>query len=163
VFTELGGNEIRLSSAIAMTSGIVLNQFGFFRGFEEAVKDIFRLDLFSIRTQMLENLLVEGIFGPDAQEGSTVTTLSRYLDNTTLFLGKYLNDDIFIEAMVGLRVRNMNLEEEYRREEFVVDTEISLEWKTPLALLEFSFMPDMTDLFGKPPIFSLALSWGFSF
>jgi translocation and assembly module TamB len=163
VITDLGGEEIRLSSAIAMTGGIVLNQFGFFRSFEEAVKDIFRLDLFSIRTQMLENLLVESIFGPEAQEGTTVTTLSRYLDNTTLFLGKYLSDDIFIEAMVGLRVRNMNLEEESLREEFVVDTEISLEWKTPLALLEFSFMPNMTDLFGKPPIFSLALSWGFSF
>jgi hypothetical protein len=44
-----------------------------------------------------------------------------------------------------------------------VDTEITLEWKTPLALLEFSFMPDMTDLFGAPPALSLALSWGFSF
>ena len=107
VITQLGGDEIRLSSAIAMTGGIVLNQFGFFRSFEEAVKDIFRLDLFSIRTQMLENLLVEGIFGPDAQEGSTVTTLSRYLDNTTLFLGKYLNDDIFIEAILVSRCRGV--------------------------------------------------------
>jgi hypothetical protein len=65
--------------------------------------------------------------------------------------------------MVGLCLKETPGEEIYVNEEFQVDTEVSVEWKTPLALLELSFMPDETDLFGEPPILSLALSWGFSF
>jgi hypothetical protein len=136
------------------------------KSIEYAIRDVFNLDLFSIRTQMLENLLAERIFGSAAGtvEGEQeVSSLGRYLDNTTLFLGKYLSEDIFLEAMVGLRLKETGDKDVYTKEEFEVDTEITLEWKTPLALLEFSFMPDMTDLFGAPPALSLALSWGFSF
>ena len=166
VIAELGGEALNLSSAIALTSGIVFNQFGLMKSFEDAIRDVFNLDLFSIRTQMLENLLAERIFGRVTGAGEReqeVSSLGRYLDNTTLFLGKYLSEDIFLEAMVGLRLKETGDEAVYTKEEFEVDTEITLEWKTPLALLEFSFMPDMTDLFGTPPALSLALSWGFSF
>jgi hypothetical protein len=166
VITELGGEAINLSQALALTSGIVFNQFGLMKSIEDAIRDVFNLDLFSIRTQMLENLLAERIFGSAAGTGEgeqEVSSLGRYLDNTTLFLGKYLSEDIFLEAMVGLRLKETGDKDVYTKEEFEVDTEITLEWKTPLALLEFSFMPDMTDLFGAPPALSLALSWGFSF
>jgi translocation and assembly module TamB len=163
--TELGGEDMRVSSALVHTGGYIFSQLRFMRSFEAKIKQLFNLDLFSIRTQMIENLLLAGVFreGMGPQYSDRNTNFGRYLDNTTVFLGKYLNEDIFLEAMVSLRVNDPTYEENYSDEGFTIDTEISVEWKTPLALLELTFMPNLQDLFGKPPGVRLALSWGFSF
>ncbi len=164
IITQMGGEEISLGATLALTGNIFLKQLGLMASIENTIRDILRLDLFSIRSQMLENLLSDRFFAAENLEASEeVISLGRYLDNTTLFLGKYLSEDIFLEAMLGLRLKQTEEELLYSDEEFEIDTEISVEWKTPLALLEFSFMPDVTDLFGAPPAVSLALSWGFSF
>jgi translocation and assembly module TamB len=164
IMTQIGGEQIDLGATLALTGNIFLKQLGIMASIENTMKEILRLDLFSIRSQMLENLLTDRFFAKNVtEERGEAATLGRYLDNTTLFLGKYLSEDIFLEAMLGLRLKQSEGEILYTNEEFVIDTEVSLEWKTPLALLEFSFMPDMTDLFGTPPAISLALSWGFSF
>lgn len=163
--TELGGENMGVSSALVHTGGYIFSQLRFMRSFEAKIKELLNLDLFSIRTQMIENLLLAGVFGENVgpQYDDPNTNFGRYLDNTTVFLGKYLSEDIFLEAMVSLRVNDPTYEENYADEGFTIDTEISVEWKTPLALLELTFLPNVQDLFGKPPGVRLALSWGFSF
>jgi hypothetical protein len=65
--------------------------------------------------------------------------------------------------MVSLRLKDLSSTDYYQGEEFTIDTEISLEWNTPLALLELTLLPNIQNFMQDPLGFKLALSWGFSF
>jgi translocation and assembly module TamB len=164
LMAQLGGETIDLSKALIFTGDFFLTQFGLIKSFENAVKDIFSLDLFTLRTQILQNLLRERLFQEQiAQEALQEQGLGRYLDNTTLFLGKYFGNDLFIEAMLRLRMSNNYIEELKAYEELQIESKISLEWKTPLALIELNFQPDFEDIFSTIAKASVALSWRFAF
>jgi hypothetical protein len=73
------------------------------------------LDMMSFRTQMVQNLLIAFIPNDTNQKSSTGTDLdsttdearrigfSNFVDNTTVFLGKYFDPNIFFQAMFSLR------------------------------------------------------------
>ncbi|MEW5814515.1 MAG: translocation/assembly module TamB domain-containing protein [Spirochaetota bacterium] len=164
IITELGGSQINLSSALVMTGDVVLGQFGILKTFEQKVKDLFKLDLFSLRTQVFSSLMKEKILGVALSQSETSTsTLGKYLDNTTLFLGKYFGNDLFLEGLIRLRSKNMYISEYETFEDLKIDSELNLEWKTPLALVDITLIPDLKDFFSSVKNTSLSLSWRFSF
>jgi hypothetical protein len=138
-------------SAVMLTSDIV-SQFGIFTPLERSVRRMLNLDLFSIRTQFLQNFLVGKLMG----EQSSLSY--NPLDNTTLSLGKYLGTDFFIQA----RVRFEAGDEVGNAYNIQTEGELSLEWTTPFFLLEWSFIPKHPeDLFLTDN--SIGLSWKFSY
>lgn len=141
------------TAAVMLTSDIV-SQFGILSPFERAVREVLGLDLFSVRTQFLQNVLLGRLRGPDADP-----SLFNPLDNTTLSLGKYLGTDLFLEALVrfesaegidsgagGVRTQG----------------ELNLEWATPFFLLEWTLTPmHPENLFVSDN--SIGISWKFSY
>ncbi|MBT3271909.1 MAG: hypothetical protein HN368_02045 [Spirochaetales bacterium] len=155
---ELTGEYTGLESALLLGSDL-LSQFTIMRTFEQRVREVFNLDLFSIRTHILQNLIGERLLtGPD-----TTPSISRYLDNTTLFLGKYFGNDIFIEAMVRLRTNQALLLNLNAGDDLSVESEITFELKTPLFLLELSLLPNFLDPLSSITRARLGLSWNFSY
>ncbi len=71
----------------------ILSQTWILRPFEQKVRQVLNLDMFSIRTQILQNLVAQKLFG----------TTANPLDNTSVSLGKYLGDDLFLEMVVQLQ------------------------------------------------------------
>ena len=163
IFGEMtGDSQLGLSSAFMLTSDI-LGRFEFFRSVERRIRDLLSLDLFSIRTHIIQNIVNEQVFaglGPDANKPPSV---GRYLDNTTLFLGKYFGNDLFVEAMVRLRTNDALLATLDTSDDLFIDSEIRLEWKTPLFLMELSLLPDFADPFSSITSAAFGLSWGFSY
>ena len=157
---ELGGDFYGLSSALLITSDI-FSRFGVVRTLEQRVRDLLNLDLFSIRTHILQNVLSEQLIPGDSPQVATSSSIGKYLDNTTLFLGKYFGNDIFIEAMVRLRTNQALLSNLDAGDDLYVDSEIRLEWRTPLFLLELSLLPDILDPLSSIKRASLGLSWDF--
>ncbi|MBN1687286.1 MAG: translocation/assembly module TamB domain-containing protein [Spirochaetales bacterium] len=155
---EFGGDFYGISSALLITSDI-FSQFGVMRTLEQRVRDLLNLDLFSIRTHILQNVLSEQLIPADTAFVPLNPSAGRYLDNTTLFLGKYFGNDIFIEAMVRLRVNQALLSNVNAGDDLYVDSEIRLEWKTPLFLLELSLLPDILDPLSSIKRARLGLSW----
>ncbi len=155
---ELGGDFYGISSALLITSDI-FSQFGVVRNFEQRVRDLLNLDLFSIRTHILQNVLSEQLIPSETALAQNTPSASRYLDNTTLFLGKYFGNDIFLEAMVRLRTNQALLSNQDAGDDLYVDSEIRLEWKTPLFLLELSLLPDLMDPLSSIQRARLGLSW----
>ncbi len=155
---DMGGDFYGLSSALLITSDI-FSQFGVVRSLEQRVRDLLNLDLFSIRTHILQNVLSERLIPADSGLVPGNPSASRYLDNTTLFLGKYFGNDIFLEAMVRLRVNEALLSNTNAGDDLYVDSEIRLEWKTPLFLLELSLLPDISDPLSSIQRAKLGLSW----
>jgi translocation and assembly module TamB len=138
-------------SAVMLTSDIV-GQFGILSPFERAVRRLLNLDLFSIRTQFLQNILVGKLM-----EGSGVTTFNP-LDNTTLSLGKYLGTDLFVQALVRFQATDA-VGSAYNIQ---TEGELNLEWTTPFFLLEWTFAPRHPEnLFLSDN--SIGFSWKFSY
>jgi hypothetical protein len=87
--------------SMVYASGDFLTQFYAVRRFERLVRDFIHVDMFSIRTQMLQNMLIQatGLREPVDR----IAGVGNYFDNTTVFLGKYFGPDIFGQAMLSFR------------------------------------------------------------
>jgi hypothetical protein len=87
--------------SMVLASGDFLTQFYAYRRVERLVRDFIHTDMFSIRTQVLQNIVIQstGLRDPvDRNAG-----LGNYFDNTTVFLGKYFGPDVFGQAMLSFR------------------------------------------------------------
>lgn len=141
-----GGSVAGHETDLLALAGGVVSQFRLVRPVERAVRESFGLDLFSIRSELVENLLRTPLGIPSID----------IFDNTTIVVGKYLGDDVFFEALVRVESDDVSLAPELH-----TDLELSLEWSTPFFLLEWSLLPSLTDVFLTDN--SLSLSWNFNY
>jgi hypothetical protein len=162
VFVGEGGDPIDLSEAVLLGTDVV-SQFGIIQGFESAVRETLQLDLFSIRTQLFQNLL-RGVIDQNQELplDTQAPSLGQYLDNTTLFMGKYLGTDLFMELLVQLRATDQAQTDATSLTGIEIESEFGLEWQTPFFLLEWSFFPrDPSTLFLADN--TVSFSWEYSY
>ena len=79
----------------ALISSDVVSQAWLLRPLENRLRDALGMDMVSVRTQVIQNLLAQKIFG----------TALNPLDNTSISLGKYVGSDLFLEALVRLQTQ----------------------------------------------------------
>jgi hypothetical protein len=155
---EGGPNQLGMS-AVLLTSDVV-SQFGILSPFERAVRDILGLDLFSIRTQVVQNILIDklNVFGTQG----TNKNVFQALDNTTLSLGKYLGTDLFVEMLVRLQSVENPTAAPGQVGPLETQGEFNFEWVTPFFLLEWSFIPKRPEHLYITDN-SIGLKWKFSY
>ncbi len=141
VFGREPGAQLDLEQ-VAMLTGDVVQQFGLVQNLESNVRDALQLDLFSLRTQVLGNFLAGAVEAGRDPLDTSIPSLGKYLDNTTLFLGKYLGTDLFLELLVQLRADDPLSATTQSLTGLSVESELSLEWQTPFFLLQWSLAPD---------------------
>ena len=111
---------------------------------------------------MFQNLIRGVLDQAEYPLDSDLPSLGKYLDNTTLFVGKYLGTDLFLELLVQLRATDPVATPTRSLAGIAVDSELSLEWETPFFLLEWSFFPrDPSSLFITDNTISFA--WEYSY
>jgi hypothetical protein len=159
---EEGSTDVaNLGSAVAVTSDVV-TQFGIMSQFERQVREALNVDLFSVRTQVFQNIVVGSLEQTEVPLDTTAPSLGTYLDNTTVFLGKYLGSDLFLELLIELRARDPLEQDVIAIGGMEVDPEIGLEFDTPFFLLQWSFFPRTPEsLFVADNTFEF--SWQFSY
>lgn len=123
-------SRLNLDTALSLASDVGTSYF--LRPFEDAVKKTFSLDLFSLRTQVFKKALV-------ANTSGNRLNFEDYLDNTSLFLGKYLGDLVFLEGL-------LTLEAETPLDGLSVTTltpvlELGMEYETPFFLFNWRVTP----------------------
>ncbi|MFW5694304.1 MAG: translocation/assembly module TamB domain-containing protein, partial [Alkalispirochaeta sp.] len=138
IFQQSGSDSVNLTTALLSTSDVV-TQFGVFRQFEDSVREQLDLDLFAIRTSVIQNVLLSAVNPVDEAQQPIAPSLGAYLDNTSVFMGRYLGDSVFAQAVVQLR--SEDLQEPFQEDPGIqrlggvlIDSEISLEWQTPFFL-----------------------------
>jgi hypothetical protein len=89
-----------LLNAINVSSDF-FTQFGVIRLFERTIRDWLHLDMFSVRTHLLQNtmLQVTGLQSMVDRNGG----VGNYFDNTTVFFGKYIGSNMFIQVILPFR------------------------------------------------------------
>ena len=143
-----------------ITSSDILAQFVFFRQFERQVRDALGLDMFSVRTRLLQNAVVTGATGI----GLTPSLIDRgsrvgnYFDNTTVFIGKYIGQDMFIQGMLTMR---------YDEDSVVFgglrfEPDIGIELQSPIVNIRWDFFPSRPENYWLSDN-SITLSWSRSF
>ena len=146
-----------ISSMVSLVSASVdiLSRFGLLgttdgNTLEDSIRSSLALDTFSLHTNIIENLIFDTVSYASSDFGDeAVSPMARYLDGTTLYLGKYLSPELYLEGMVHLNAEK-NLTETshtFLADDLNLDIEVSLEWDTPMALFTVFTRPENITLY----------------
>ena len=130
-----------LSSATDILAQLVMNseffnQFISVRQIERQIRNFLGLDMFSVRTKILQNAVSNvNITGSDPVDRNS--RVGNYFDNTTVSIGKYIGQYMFIQGM--LWVRNDERITDYGG--LRLEPEVSIEMQNPLFNIRWSFFP----------------------
>jgi hypothetical protein len=140
----------------AISASEFLPQLDVVRNLENQVRDVFGLDIFYLRTQVLQNWLID-ISGQPATTSSN-NTLARYFDQSSVYAGKYLNNSIFAYGSMGIQESAPLV----GTDAIIINWNLGLELDAPFGRLTWAFAPeDWKNL--KFSDQSLSLSWKLSY
>jgi hypothetical protein len=144
--SDTAENQTELIRDLAVSSSDFLAQFYLYRRAERLIRDFLRLDMFSARTQVLQNWLFynTGIQDPVDRIGG----VGNYFDNTTVFLGKYFGPDVFGQAMFSFRYDENRTDVGLLSEEGLslgsgvsLEADIGVEIQGPIFDFQLNFSP----------------------
>ena len=92
-------------------------------------------------------------------------TISNFFDNTTVYVGKYLGNSLYLDALLRLSYNKNRINDESTLQGLIFKPEIGLEMESPLANIRWSLAPDLSDLSRNRIMLipSLTLSWKFNY
>jgi hypothetical protein len=126
----------------------------FFRGAEQKIRNVLGLDMLSFRTQLLQNAYYEGI--RNRQPDEKAVTIGNYLDNTAVFMGKYVGQDMFVQTMLSLKYDPLQVDYGGVKPEL----DIGLDFQTPLFDVRWSLTPsNAQNMFISDQSISLVWRW----
>ena len=142
-----------------LASSDVFSQFVFLRQFERGIRDTLGLDMFSVRTRLLQNAVLAGAgLGQDSAEGNNRLGVGNYFDNTTVFIGKYIGQHMFISGMLTIKYdENSNV-----LGGISIEPDIGIELQSPFLNIRWDFFPYSPENWWVTDN-SITLSWSMSF
>ncbi|MEL3905846.1 MAG: translocation/assembly module TamB domain-containing protein [Treponema sp.] len=149
---------------LLVTSSDLLAQIGFFKKSESAVRDFLKLDAFSFRTLILQNAIFGNLFNINK---NTTLALSNYLDNTSVYIGKYFGSAIYADALMHLShydsksLKNSGTKRPVYNN-LLFQPEIGLEMATPFFMLRWSVAPTKPDTLFVGDA-ALTFSWKYAY
>ncbi|HOX13371.1 MAG TPA: translocation/assembly module TamB domain-containing protein [Spirochaetia bacterium] len=125
------GSDVDIRRTLIASTDI-LPQLNFINVFERNTRRLLGLDLFYLRTELVQRWLLDvARLDADVEGG---VTLADYLDNTSVFAGKYLRDDVFLRGSLRLQQDQPLV----NRSSLRLDSEIGFELTTPFFLFDWS-------------------------
>jgi hypothetical protein len=129
------GDQRNLAASVAMDS---LAQFTVINRLQRQVRDYLGLDMLSMRTQLLQTVVVQAAGAAGNQlTGNTSDRpyrLGNYFDNTTVFVGKFIGTDLFGEAMLSFKYDENKID----WGGLVLEPELGFELRNPLFDIQFN-------------------------
>ena len=125
------------------------------------MRDILNFDIFSIRTNVIQNALK--ISRTDKKDRQI--SVGNYFDNTTVYMGKYFGSSIYADAMLSMTYDETKIGEIGSINGFVFQPEFGFEMESPFVNIRFGLAPDFTAMLNNSwlPSASMTLSWKHSF
>lgn len=133
------------------------------RAFENSLRELLNFDIFSLRTNLVQNTLRQSIVGNI--NNTADWTIGNFFDNSTVYIGKYLNSDMFANALFHWRYDGARVDDETTLGGIIFQPEFGLELESPFVTIRWSAAPNIDALMNNAfvPSTSLTLSWKFSF
>nr|AGS52061.1 putative protein BB0794 [uncultured bacterium contig00024] len=158
VYAFGGGEDAETTQRFLINSGTDLltqlvvnseffNQFIAVRQFERTVRNVLNLDVFSVRTRFLQNAVATNVSALGQNQGQNAnqnqnpvdrnTRVGNYFDNTTVFVGKYVGQDMFIQGVLSMRYD----ENQQNITGLKFEPDIGIELQSPLFNIRWDFFP----------------------
>jgi len=103
------------------------------RQIENKLRDSLNFDIFSIRTNIIQNAL---------SSRTDNIRFSNFLDNSTVYIGKYLGSAIYVDAMLNLSIDN-NITNVTDASSLLLQPELGFEFEVPFSNYNWRFIQDM--------------------
>ena len=99
------------------------------------IRESLGFDIFSLRSNILQNIIIDAL--PGADSNADLSLLSKYLDGTSLFAGKYLANGVFAQILLKLKSEknssNTSNYGHFLSKDLILDMEFSVDWDNPLG------------------------------
>jgi len=158
------GEDLDIRRA-AISGAEFIPRFNVTKAFESRVREALGLDIFYLRTQLIQRWLIDisdpSVAAGDAgtEAGARSDPLASYLDETSLYAGKYLGESIFVHGSARLSENDDPL---VPSSVLRLDLELGAEFDTPFGLLQWTVNPSSPEsLYIKDQ--SISLSWKLSY
>ncbi|MDR3335496.1 MAG: translocation/assembly module TamB domain-containing protein, partial [Treponema sp.] len=110
------------------------------RRFERIIRDFLKLDMFSARTQLLQNIATQTFQVQNPVDRSN--SVGNYFDNTAVFVGKYIGSDMFFQWMTSFRYdENEHTLGGLSWRGLAVEPDIGIELRGPLFDIRWNITP----------------------
>jgi hypothetical protein len=113
------------------------NQFGYMRQFERQVRNLLNLDMLNIRTRFLQNAVASNATAFGQPPVDRISRVGNYFDNTTVFIGKYIGQDMFIQGTLAMKYD----EDRVSFGGLSFEPDIGLELQNPFFSIRWDFFP----------------------
>jgi hypothetical protein len=133
------------------------------RKIEGALRDLWNFDIFSVRTTILQNSLMQGLNINSKSENDSV--IGNLFNNSTVYIGKYFGSDIYADALLHWSYDSAKANSgDGTGSGLVFQLEIGLEFAAPFANIRWNFAPDLGEFKQSwTQATSITLSWRISF
>jgi hypothetical protein len=122
----------------------VLSQVLYFRQVERNIRKFLNLDMLSIRTRFFQNAVASSpaFFGQTPVD--RINRVGNYFDNTTVFIGKYIGQDMFIQGTITLKSDDYNSLASSGGLRFgglKLEPDFEIELQSPFLKIRWGFVP----------------------
>ena len=119
------------------------------RSVENKLRDLLNFDIFSIRTNILQNTLSMGISGELSKNNFSI---GNFLDNSTVYIGRYLGSSLYVDAMLHISFENSAANDIISVGKPIFQPEFGLELESPFSNVPVKFNSDSGFLLSGPNI-----------
>ena len=134
------------------------------RKIENKLRELLNFDILSLRTNIIQNTLSTAL-GSTNNSLSNDLTFGNLFDNSTVYIGKYLERDLYVDAMLNFSFDKRKQAQQLSSGNLIFQPEFGMELESPLGNIRWNVAPDINALMNKQyvPSTSLTLSWKFTF
>ncbi len=151
-----------------MAGGDYLVQATVMRKIENTLRELCNFDIFSVRTNVLQNTLKQGTTRSDStanKSDSSQITFGNFFDNSTVYIGKYFGSAIYVDAMFHWVYDETLIDNSNSINGLVFQPELGFEMASPFVNIRLGVAPDLNAVQQNlwVPSTSITLSWKHSF
>ncbi len=108
--------------------GIVTTTTNPLSSLSTSLKKVFGVDTFSLHSNILNNIVADTLSQATASTVTEYSPMARFLNGTTLNIGKYLSQNLYLSIMVHLGATKNKTGYTIIADDLALDTEFSIEW-----------------------------------
>ncbi len=133
---------------------------------ENKLRDLLNFDIFSLRTNVLQNTYNLSLArNLEKEKRNQKISVGNFLDNTTVYIGKYIGSSLYVDAMLHLSFEDNRLNNISETGKVLFQPEFGMELESPFANIRVNMAPDINALLKNQfvPSASVTLSWKFTY
>ncbi len=147
---------------LMVSAGEYYLQSTIIRNLENKLRNLLNFDIFSVRTNILQNTINLG-----SQRNKTKElTIGNFFDNSTVYIGKYIGSALYVDAMLNMSASDYRNAEYLSASSILFQPEFGLELELPVINIRWdmawNIMPGMS-FQSYVPSTTVSLSWKFTF